>query len=171
MQTKGTVTAISGAYADVEVRRRVMCDGCPNDPNNPDSCGHACAMGSLLGDRKNMTVRVKNLKNAGIGDTVILESSDRTVLLSAFLFFILPLIFASIGFWLGGVIGDVFGGSNGDAIAGMLGGGDAPRWIGAIFAFVLAYVLASLAERRARKSDALIVMKEVAPHPDKSVSN
>ena len=89
METKGTVTSTAGAYALVEVRRRVMCDGCPNDPSAPGACGHKCAMGSLLGDRKNMTVRVKNTQNASEGDTVVLESAERTVLLSAFLFLLL----------------------------------------------------------------------------------
>lgn len=155
MQTKGTVTAISGAYAEVEVRRRVMCDGCPNDPSNPDSCGHACAMGSLLGDRKNMTVRVKNSMNAVPGDTVVLESPDSTVLFSAFLFFILPLVLAAAGFGLGGLISASAAG----------------RWVGALTAFVLAYIIAAFAEHRARKSDALIVMKEVVGRPGKIVSN
>lgn len=155
MQTKGTVVSISGSYAEVEVRRRVMCDGCPNDPNNPDSCGHACAMGSLLGDKKNMTVRVKNSAGAQCGDTVILESPDRTVLFSAFLFFILPLVLAAIGF----------------AVGNALSGSEGVRWGCALVAFILAYVIAALAERRARKSDALIIMKEVARYPDKIVSN
>lgn len=155
MQTKGTVISISGTYAEVEVRRRVMCDGCPNDPNNPESCGHACAMGSLLGDKKNMTVRVKNSAGAQCGDTVILESPDRTVLLSAFLFFILPLVFAAIGF----------------AIASAFSGSEGVRWGCALAAFLFAYVFAAIAERRARKSDALIIMKEVTRYPDKNVRN
>lgn len=155
MQTKGTVVSVSGAYAMVEVRRRVMCDGCPNDPNNPDSCGHACAMGSLLGDKKNMTVRVKNSENALVGDTVVLESEDRTVLLSAFLFFILPLLLAAFGFAVGSAISQ----------------GETVRWICALAAFLLAYIFAALAERHARKSDSLIIMKEAIHYPDKIVRN
>ena len=147
MQTKGTVTNVSGDYAEVEVRRRVMCDGCPRDSRDPNACGHACAMGSLLGDRKNMTVRVKNDKNAVPGDTVILESSDRTVLLSAFLFFILPLVFAAAMYF----------------ICGAIFASDAARWIGAAVGFVLAYVFGAIAERRAQKNDAIIVIKNVAP--------
>ena len=146
MQTKGTVTRLNGDYAEVEVRRRVMCDGCPRDRRDPDSCGHACAMGSLLGDRKNMTVRVKNLKNAVPGDTVILESADRTVLFSAFLFFILPLILAAALYTLCGAIFET----------------EAARWIGAAAGFALAYAIGALVERRARKNDAIIVMKEIA---------
>ena len=146
MQTKGTVTAIEGEYAKVEVRRRAMCDGCPNDPSGSDSCGHACAMGSLLGDRKNMTVRVKNTENAAPGDTVVLESAERTVLLSAFLFFMLPLILAAAGYF----------------IAGALFASDAARWIGALSGFALAFAFSAIAERRARKNDTVIVMKEIA---------
>lgn len=145
MQTKGTVIALEGAYAKVEVRRRVMCDGCPKDPNNPDGCGHVCAMGALLGDRKNMTVSVKNSKHAAVGDTVTLESADRTVLLSAFLFFILPLILAGAFY----------------AAAGAIFTTDAARWAGAGIGFVLAYVVGGIAERRAKKNDAVIVMKAV----------
>ena len=146
MQTKGTVTGVSGAYADVEVRRRVMCDGCPNDPKDPNACGHACAMGSLLGDRKNMTVRVKNEKNAAPGDVVILESSDRTVLFTAFLFFIFPLILAAAGYAVGGAIAAT----------------EAARWIGAGVGFALAYIAVGVIGRRAKKRDSVIVMKEIA---------
>ena len=146
MQTKGTVTAIDGAYAVVEVRRRAMCDGCPKDPRDPNACGHACAMGSLLGDRAKMTVRVKNAQNAAEGDTVVLESAERTVLLSAFLFFILPLIFAAAGFGVGSLAAST----------------EAARWIGAGAGFVLAYVIGAIVERRARKSDAIIVMTKIA---------
>ena len=145
MQTKGTVKTVSGDHADVEVRRRVMCDGCPKDPSNPNACGHACAMGALLGDRKNMTVRVKNVKNAVPGDTVILESSDRTVLLSAFLFFIFPLILAAAGYAFGGAVAST----------------EAARWIGAGAGFVLAFVCGGVVGRKAAKSDAVIVMKDV----------
>ena len=144
MQTKGTVTNVTGDHADVEVRRRVMCDGCPRDGGE---CGHSCAMGALLGERKNMTVRVKNVKNAVPGDTVILESSDRTVLVSAFLFFILPLILAAAGYALGSA----------------LFGTEPSRWIAAAIGFVLAYAFGALAERKAKKNDAMIVMKDVMP--------
>ena len=146
MQTKGTVTAIDGDYANVEVRRRAMCDGCPNDHSGADACGHTCAMSSLLGDRKNMTVRVKNTQNAAPGDTVVLESAERTVLLSAFLFFMLPLILAAAGYF----------------VAGALFATDAASWIGAGAGFVLAFAFSAIAERRARKSDTVIVMKEIA---------
>ena len=151
MQTKGTVTKLDGAYAEVEVRRCVMCDGCPHDPKDPNACGHACAMGSLLGERKNMTVRVKNAKNAVAGDEVILESSDRTVLSAAFLFFILPLILAAALY----------------AVAGAIFGSEASRWIGAAAGFFLAYAVGAAVERRARRNDSVIVMKEIARHvPD-----
>ena len=146
MQTKGTVISTDDEYAVVEVRRRAMCDGCAHDPGAADACGHTCAMASFLGDRKNMTVRVKNTQNAAEGDTVVLESAERTVLLSAFMFFILPLILAAAGY----------------AIGGAVAGGEAARWIGAGAGFVLAFAVGAIAERRARKSDALIVMKEIA---------
>ena len=146
MQTKGTVTAIDGAYAVVKVRRRAMCDGCPHDPKDPNACGHTCAMSSLLGDRKDMTVRVKNTENAAEGDTVVLESAERTVLLSAFLFFILPLILAVAGYFIAGAIFST----------------DGARWIGALVGFVLAYVFGAVAERRARKSDTIVVMTAIA---------
>ena len=155
MQTKGTVTAVDGAYALVEVRRRAMCDGCPNDPKDPNACGHKCAMGSLLGERKNMTVRVKNTQNAAEGDTVVLESAERTVLLSAFLFFILPLMLAAAGY----------------AIASALSAPEMRRWIGAGAGFVLAYLIGAVAERRARKSDAIIVMKEIAKRGSPETEN
>lgn len=145
MTAKGTVLSADKDHALVEVRRRAMCDGCPNDPSNPDSCGHACAMGSLLGDRKNMTVSVKNTLGAQPGDTVELESPDRSVLASAFLVFILPLILAFI-FWFA---------------AGKITSNELAAYAAAAAGFVLSFVICLAVEKKTKKTGTKIAMRSI----------
>lgn len=145
MTAKGTVLSVENGYALVEVRRRAMCDGCSNDPSNPDSCGHACAMGALLGDRKNMTVSVKNTLGANVGDTVELESADQFVLFSAFLVFILPLILAFVGYFLTDVLTD----------------NELVPYVSAAVGIGIGLSLCAIMEKKAKKNETKIVMKSI----------
>lgn len=145
MTAKGTVLSIDKDRALVEVRRRAMCDGCPNNPSNPESCGHSCAMGAILGDRKNMTVSVKNTLDAHPGDTVELESPDRTVLASAFLVFILPLILAFSGYFA----------------ARCLISYEYISYITAAVGFTVGFLVCTIAEKKAKKSESNIQMKSI----------
>lgn len=148
MTAKGTVLSVDKDRALVEVRRRAMCDGCPNDPSSPDSCGHSCAMGAILGDRKNMTVSVKNTLDAHPGDTVELESPDRTVLTSAFLVFILPLILAFAGYFA----------------ADRLTSTEYIPYIAAAIGFAAGFLVCAITERKAKKSESNIKMKSIISH-------
>lgn len=160
MTVKGKVISVEGDFATVEVRRRAMCDGCPNDTANrapagnneadkntapQSSCGHSCAMGALLGDRKNMNVSVKNTLGAQRGDTVELESPDRTVLSSAFLVFILPLILA-FGFWF---------------VADRIFDKELYSYIAAACGFALSLAICAAVEKRTEKTGAKIIMKDI----------
>jgi len=137
MTTVGTVRKTENGMASVEVIRRAMCDGCPNNSvgSTEDKCGHSCAMGALLGNSKNMTVTVENKVNAKIGDKVELETSDKTVLFSAFLVFVFPLVLAGICYGL----------------ASYLNLSDGVKWICAAVGFAFSLVFTSIAEKKAKK--------------------
>ena len=145
MTAKGTVKMCDGGFAVVEVRRRVMCDGCPKDSSADPSCGHSCAVGVLLGDRKNMAVRVKNTLGANPGDTVELETKDKTVLMSAFTVFILPLALAFVFYFASRAIFNSAGISALCALAGI----------------AVSCAMCAIAERRAEKDGSRVVLSAV----------
>lgn len=145
MTAKGTVKICDGGFAVVEVRRRVMCDGCPKDSSSVTSCGHSCAVGVLLGDRKNITVRVKNPLGAKPGDTVELETKDKTVLMSAFTVFILPLALAFVFYFASSAIFDSAGISAFSALAGI----------------AVSCAVCAIAERHAEKDGSRVVLSAV----------
>ncbi|MBR5446559.1 MAG: SoxR reducing system RseC family protein [Clostridia bacterium] len=88
MKQKAIVRAAEGRYATVEVSRSAMCDGCVKQ----DCAGHTCAAGALLGSSKTMTAKAKNPLGASVGDTVWVESADKTVLGYAALVFLMPVV-------------------------------------------------------------------------------
>ena len=134
---KGTVMTAKGTVK--------MCDGCPKDSSADTSCGHSCAVGVLLGDRKNMTVRVKNTLGAKPGDTVELETKDKTVLMSAFTVFILPLALAFVFYFASRAIFDSAGISALCALAGI----------------AVSCAVCAIAERRAEKDGSRVVLSAV----------
>lgn len=89
MRQSATVTSVSGNNAVVTAERASMCDGC-----HKKGCADGCAMYSIFGGDKNFSAIADNTFGAPIGSKVIVETSDRSVLASAFLVFFLPLLFA-----------------------------------------------------------------------------
>lgn len=73
-----------------------MCEGC-----HKASCGESCAVGTVMGGSKSVTVTALNAARADIGDTVELESRDGTVLLLALAVFIFPLVLCAAMYALG----------------------------------------------------------------------
>lgn len=92
MRQKAIVKSVEGRYATVEVSRSAMCDGCANQ----DCSSHTCAAGALFGASKTMTARAKNPLGAVAGDTVWIESADKTVLGYAALVFLMPIVVCMI---------------------------------------------------------------------------
>lgn len=78
MKCEGVVKEKSDNVVTVEVVRRGACGG---DCSSCGGCGNSV-----------MKVAAKNSVNAKIGDTVLLESSTKRVLLSAFLVYIMPIL-------------------------------------------------------------------------------
>ena len=88
MKQKAIVRAVNGRYATVEVSRSAMCDGCVKQ----NCTSHTCAAGAMFGSAKTMTAKAKNPLGAVVGDTVWVESADKTVLGYAALVFLMPIM-------------------------------------------------------------------------------
>ena len=92
MKQKAIVKATQGRYATVEVSRSAMCDGCVKQ----DCASHTCAAGAMFGSAKTISARARNPLGASVGDTVWVESSDKTVLGYAALVFLLPIVMCMV---------------------------------------------------------------------------
>lgn len=90
LKQKATVVSVDGKYAIVSVMRSSMCDGC-----HKNSCEGGCSMYKIFGADKRFEARAKNAVGASTGDKVQVEASDRSVLFSAFIVFILPIVLAT----------------------------------------------------------------------------
>ena len=88
MQTKGTVTRIEGDKAIIIVDRPTMCGG---------SCAN-CTGGCKI---ENNTIEADNSLGAKVGECVIIETETKSVLFSAFLVYILPIVFLCAGYFVG----------------------------------------------------------------------
>lgn len=89
MRQSATVVSTNGKTAVVKAQRASMCDGC-----HKKGCSDGCSMYSIFGGDKNFSAVAENSIGAAEGSRVIVETSDRSVLFSAFLVFFLPLVLA-----------------------------------------------------------------------------
>lgn len=148
MKQKAVVKSTAGKYAMVEVSRSTMCDGCVKQ----DCQSHTCAAGAMFGSAKTMTVRVKNPLGAAVGDTVWVESADRTVLGYAALVFLMPIVVCSVLY------------AAADAIF-------ARNWIpylAAAVGFVGAFAILGILERKKKKEEPDIVIIDIAGSADEN---
>lgn len=90
MKQKATVVAIDGKYVKIKVDRSSMCDGC-----HKSGCSDGCALYKLFGAKSEFTSDALNRAGAKIGDRVTVETPDKTVNISAFFVFLLPVIIAA----------------------------------------------------------------------------
>lgn len=89
MQQKGFVSTINGNMAKVIIQRESACG------HSCDSCGGGC------NDSNSLILELKNTLGAKTGDYVIIESKSSTILKSAFVAYIMPLIFMMVGIFIG----------------------------------------------------------------------
>ncbi len=87
MRQKATVTSVKGNTAVVKAERASMCDGC-----HKKGCADGCSMYSIFGGDKNFSAVADNTFGAVEGSKVYVETSDKSVLFSAFIVFVLPLV-------------------------------------------------------------------------------
>ena len=91
MVQTGIVKATRGDIADVEINRST-------------ACGDNCASCGLCSGRTAI-VKAANKINASDGDTVLIQMADKTVLGTAFLVYIIPLILLVCGYFAGHAVG------------------------------------------------------------------
>lgn len=114
MVTEALVISAAGASAVVEVRRKAACDGCHK---NKDGAG--CSICTLTGSDAKLSLRVRNPLGAVPGQRVRVETDSKRVLGYAWLVFLLPLLMAALGWWIGGMLGDSEAWQAGGALVGM----------------------------------------------------
>ena len=86
MKNEGVVIRLEDNFAIVGVKRLSACDTCRA------KCGGHCDKASMV------ETKVKNTLNTDVGDTVVLFTDTKRVLLYAFAVFVLPLIFSFAGY-------------------------------------------------------------------------
>ena len=89
MTQQGTVCKLEGDTALVRVIRSSACEGCHKGAEGCSAC-------SLLGGKKEQTVKAKNTAGAVVGDRVQLEAKTGRMLGYAFLVFVFPIVLALI---------------------------------------------------------------------------
>ena len=102
MKQKATVISTEGKYASVRVDRASMCGGC-----HKEGCSDGCTIYKIFGAKTEFSAEAVNKVGAKIGDTVVVEASDKSVNLSAFIVFILPIVTALAVYFASFFIGDV----------------------------------------------------------------
>ena len=92
MKNKATVISTDGEFAVVEVVRLSACEGCHKAESG------SCSVCTLAGGgAKKVSVRAHNPIGAEAGETVVVESSSRRMLLYAACLFLLPLLLFAAG--------------------------------------------------------------------------
>lgn len=113
IQEQAQVSSVNGEYAWIQKARVSSCSGCQSE----DHCGTS-AISKVVGKRY-VQVKALNTANAQVGDSVLVELPESTLLSLSFLAYLMPLvllmlgaILASFGYPsvdLAGVFGGLFG--------------------------------------------------------------
>lgn len=114
MITEALVVSTLGSRAVVEVRRKAACDGCHKNKD-----GEGCSICTLTGGDATLTLKVRDPIGVEPGQRVRIQTDSRRVLGYAWLVFLLPILVAALGWWLGGRIGGSEAWSAGGAALGM----------------------------------------------------
>ncbi len=95
MITEAKVISAEGGFAIVETDRKSACEGCHNNK------GGGCSVCSLTGGDRKLTTKAYNKIGAGVGDTVAVSTGTGRVLGYAWMVFLMPILFAALGWWIG----------------------------------------------------------------------
>lgn len=137
MQQRGYVSRADDKEARVIIRRESACG------DNCGSCGGGCD------DSKSITLDIENTLSAKVGDYVIIESKSSTILKSAFIAYIMPLIFMIIGVLVGMTVFESLGYANYETIGFI---------IGLLFLGISYFVLKHIDNKYFRDNDGLFEM-------------
>lgn len=100
MREKACVVDVEGNKAKVVVTRHSACSKCNED----------CILGLDESHEKDeIYVKVKNDKNAEVGDTVNIELKNSSLVLGSLMIYLVPLLFFVIGYFVGANLSFLFG--------------------------------------------------------------
>ncbi|KAA5808279.1 SoxR reducing system RseC family protein [Thermoanaerobacterium thermosaccharolyticum] len=109
MTEKGCVVSLKDGKAKVEIIRNEMCRKC-----------HACDMGS----NNRMMIEVDAIDELKVGDNVLIEVKDISMLKATLIMYGIPLLFFFVGVFAGYAVAHIFGIDNFsqmiEAISGLL---------------------------------------------------
>lgn len=149
MRQNAVVLETDGSIARIRVLRASMCAGCARRGE-----AESCACGELLGAAREMTALAENGIGADVGDDVEIETATSTVLGSAALVFLLPILAFFVGYALAVRCGAT------EAWAWAIGGG----------IFLLSFLPATVADRRRQKRSPQIHIVKILHHTVKESS-
>jgi len=143
MKQKALVKETTEKYAMVEVTRSAMCDGC-----SQNNCkGHTCSAGAIFGAGKKISAKAKNPLKAVVGDEVVVETKEKSLLFDAALVFLMPLVFCGLFYWL----------------ADILFHSVTWAYCGAAVGFIIAFCLLGIIEHIRKEKVPDIVIVEILP--------
>lgn len=90
MEEIGKILKIENMFAYVEVQKGSECKACSAKESCPDSAQEGYKI-----------IKAKNSINSNIGDKVLVECKPSISLISSFLIFVMPVLFAVGGYFLG----------------------------------------------------------------------
>jgi len=128
----GFVSKVEGDFVQVDIKRASSCG------DNCGSCGSSCNIPGLR-------INVKNDLGAKLGDFVEVEMSTKSILNSAFIVYMIPLIMMILGISLGAYIFKTMGYKNYE-IFGMLAG---------VFSLVISFMLLKIIDKRVKENKSL----------------
>ncbi|MBI4377807.1 MAG: SoxR reducing system RseC family protein [Nitrospinae bacterium] len=96
MEEEGIVIDTSGEFAKVEAKRSSGCEGC----TSKDIC--------KPGGNSSMIIEVLNPVHAQAGDRVQFEIGSGVLMKSAFIVYLIPIIFLLTGAWIGGELENTY---------------------------------------------------------------
>ncbi len=140
MQQKGFVSRVDEKTARVIIQRE-------------SACGHSCSScGGGCTSENSIILELENTLSAKAGDYVIVESKSSTILKSAFIAYIMPLILMITGILIGMTVFENLGYANFET----LGFG-----VGLIFLGVSYFILKYVDNKYFRDNDGLFEMVEI----------
>lgn len=141
MRQRAVVIKAEGKYAEIEVSRATMCEGCQKN----GGCEHPCELSGIVAGSGKMRTTAQNKIGAKPGDTVEVETESTKVLGYAALVFVMPILVCAVFYFLGKAIWS----------------SETPALIAAAAGFVLSFLGISVFDRSKKKSEPDIQIVEI----------
>ena len=140
MDQRGYVSASDEKLAKVIIQRE-------------SACGHSCSScGGGCNDANSIILELENVLNAQVGDYVIIESKSSTILKSAFIAYIMPLILMISGVMIGTAVFAELGYENSETFG---------FFVGLVFLGVSYFILKHVDNKYFKNNDGLFEMAAI----------